>query len=98
LRPDLKENITAPTGLDLLPVLFTHNKCLQNKKRGDIPQIRLTKVNKRRHYSNGVGNKMYELYLVVVQQPRKKSPTGRLKPRSKKDVKTTCSLTSSVGN
>jgi hypothetical protein len=32
LRPDLKVNITAPTGLDLLPVLLTQNKYLHNKK------------------------------------------------------------------
>jgi hypothetical protein len=32
LRPDLKQNITAPTGPDLLPVLFTQNKYLHNKK------------------------------------------------------------------
>jgi hypothetical protein len=32
LRPDLKENIKTPTGPDLLPVLFTQNKYLNNKK------------------------------------------------------------------
>jgi hypothetical protein len=32
LRPDLKQNITAPTDPDLLPVLFTQNKYLHNKK------------------------------------------------------------------
>jgi hypothetical protein len=32
LRPDLKENITAPTGPDLLLVLLTQNKYLHNKK------------------------------------------------------------------
>jgi hypothetical protein len=35
---DLKENITSPTGPDLLPVLFTQNKYLHNKKWGDIPR------------------------------------------------------------
>jgi hypothetical protein len=38
LRPDLKVNITATTGPDLLPVLFTQKKYLHNKKRGDIPR------------------------------------------------------------
>jgi hypothetical protein len=32
LRPDLKVNITVPTSPDLLPVLFTQNKYLHNKK------------------------------------------------------------------
>jgi hypothetical protein len=31
-RPDLKVNITAPTGPNLLLVLFTKNKYLHNKK------------------------------------------------------------------
>jgi hypothetical protein len=32
LRLDLKQNITAPTGPDLLLVFFTQNKYLHNKK------------------------------------------------------------------
>jgi hypothetical protein len=36
LRPDLKVNIIAPTGPNLLLVLFTQNKYLHNKKCGDI--------------------------------------------------------------
>jgi hypothetical protein len=32
LWPDLKLNITAPTGPDLLPVLLTQKKCLYNPK------------------------------------------------------------------
>jgi hypothetical protein len=32
LRPDLKEDITAPTGPDLLLVIFTQNKYLHSKK------------------------------------------------------------------
>jgi hypothetical protein len=32
LRPDLKQNITAPTGPDLLPVLFTQKRCLHKRK------------------------------------------------------------------
>jgi hypothetical protein len=32
LRPDLKENITTPTGPDLFPVLFTQNIYLHIKK------------------------------------------------------------------
>jgi hypothetical protein len=32
LRPELKQKIIAPTGPDLLPVLFTQNKYLHNKK------------------------------------------------------------------
>jgi hypothetical protein len=32
LKPDLKQNITAPTGPDLLPVVFTQKKYLHNKK------------------------------------------------------------------
>jgi hypothetical protein len=40
------------------------------------PQIRLTEVNKRRHYGNGVGNKMYHLQSVVVQQATEEIPRG----------------------
>jgi hypothetical protein len=32
LRPDLKVNITAPTGPNLLPVLFTQKNSIHNKK------------------------------------------------------------------
>jgi hypothetical protein len=32
------------------------------------PQLCLTKMDEGRHYSNGVGNKMYQLQPVVVQQ------------------------------
>jgi hypothetical protein len=42
------------------------------------PQIRLTEVNKRRHYGNGVGNKMYQLQFVVIQQTAEEVPRGEV--------------------
>jgi hypothetical protein len=38
LRPNLKLNITAPAGPDLLLVLFTQKKYLHNRKCGGIPR------------------------------------------------------------
>jgi hypothetical protein len=33
------------------------------------PKIRLTKVNEHRYYGNGVGDEVYHLQTIVIQQP-----------------------------
>jgi hypothetical protein len=35
-------------------------------------------VNERRHYGNGVGNKVYQLQLVVVQKAAEEIPHGEV--------------------
>jgi hypothetical protein len=65
--PDLKLNITAATCPDLLPILLTQKISPQQKVR-QYPQIRLTKMDEGRNYSDGVGNKMYQPQPVVVHQ------------------------------
>jgi hypothetical protein len=64
---------------------------------GRYPQIHLTEVGKGRYYSYGVGDEVYQLQLVVERRPLKKLPAGMLNLCSKKEAKTTCSLSSSVG-
>jgi hypothetical protein len=41
---------------------------------------------------------MYQLQTIVVQQPMEEVPRWEVEPRSKKEAKTTCSLTSSLAN
>jgi hypothetical protein len=40
------------------------------------PQICLTEVNKPRYYSDGVGNEVYQLQLVVKEKTSEEIPGG----------------------
>jgi hypothetical protein len=44
------------------------------------PQIHLIKMDEGRHYSDGVGDEMYQLKLVV-EETSKEIPSRMLKPR-----------------
>jgi hypothetical protein len=49
-------------------------------KMGWYPQIRLTKMDKRRHYSDRVGDKVYQPQLVVVQETSEEVVDGHIEP------------------
>jgi hypothetical protein len=42
------------------------------------PQIRLTKLDERRHYSDGVRDEVYQLQLVVVEQTTEEITHGKV--------------------
>jgi hypothetical protein len=48
------------------------------KKVRRYPQKHLTEVDEGRHYSEGVGNEMYQLQLVVVQKPAEEVARGKI--------------------
>jgi hypothetical protein len=50
------------------------------KEVRQYPQIRLTEMNKHRHYSDGVGDEVYQLQLVLEEKTSEEIPDGDVEP------------------
>jgi hypothetical protein len=83
LRPDLKQNITAPHWPRPLAGTLHTKEMPPKKKVRRYPQICLVKVDNSRHYGDGVGNEMYQLQLVVVQKTPEEVTRGEVQECSK---------------